>query len=62
MSKVSTARFYKMPHPDWKIVIHSTYNPQYTAGGDEGLIDGILGMQTGVKVAGRVISHRILSV
>ncbi len=43
LSKVSTAHFYKMPHPDWKIKIFSKYNRQYTAGGDEGLIDGILG-------------------
>jgi predicted alpha-1,2-mannosidase len=43
MSKVVTANFYKMPHPEWKIKILSTYNRQYTAGGDEGLIDGIYG-------------------
>ncbi len=37
------AVFYKMPHPDWKIKIFSEYNSQYTAGGDEGLIDGLRG-------------------
>jgi hypothetical protein len=42
-SKVVTARFYKMPHPDRTVSIQSKYNPQYTAGGDEGLIDGIRG-------------------
>jgi hypothetical protein len=42
-SKVATAHFYKKPHPDWKITIHSKYNTQYTAGGDEGIIDGIRG-------------------
>ncbi len=38
----STGTFYKMPH-NWKVNILSKYNPQYTAGGDEGLIDGIRG-------------------
>jgi glycosyl hydrolase family 92/F5/8 type C domain-containing protein len=42
-SAVVTACLYKMPHPDWKIKIRSKYNPQYTAGGDEGLIDGLRG-------------------
>ncbi len=42
-SKVSTAHFYKMPHPLWKINLLSDYSHQYTAGGDEGLIDGIQG-------------------
>src|SRR6185369_4899662 len=42
-SKIATAHFYKIPHPNWTISIHSKYNPQYTAGGDEGLIDGIRG-------------------
>jgi predicted alpha-1,2-mannosidase len=42
-SKITTARFYKMPHAEWTITLHSKYNPQYTAGGDEGLIDGIRG-------------------
>lgn len=41
-SAVTVGIFYKMPH-NWKINIKSKYNPQYTAGGDEGLIDGILG-------------------
>lgn len=37
------ASFYKMPHPDWKIKITSPYSNQYTAGGDEGIIDGLRG-------------------
>ncbi len=41
--KIVSAHFQKLPHPEWKITINSTYNPQYTAGGDEGLIDGIRG-------------------
>lgn len=42
-SKVVTAYFYKNPHPDWNIKLLTNYSPQYTAGGDEGLIDGIQG-------------------
>ena len=30
-------------HKDMKVEIHSHYNPQYSAGGDEGLIDGFRG-------------------
>ena len=41
-SLINTAKFYKKPN-DWKIKIKSTYNPQYTGGGDEGIIDGIRG-------------------
>lgn len=36
------AQFYKKPN-NYSIKINSKYNPQYTAGGDEGLIDGIYG-------------------
>jgi len=42
-SKVVTAQLNKMPHPDWKIKIISPYDNQYTAGGDEALIDGLRG-------------------
>ena len=42
-SKVVTAHYYKMLHPDWKIKIQSQYSKQYSAGGDEGIIDGIRG-------------------
>ncbi len=42
-SYITTTKFNKMPHPDWKINILSKYNSQYTAGGDEGIIDGIKG-------------------
>jgi predicted alpha-1,2-mannosidase len=41
-SNTVSAKFYKRPN-NWKIQINSKYNPQYTAGGDEGLIDGIHG-------------------
>jgi predicted alpha-1,2-mannosidase len=40
MSPVSTARFFKIPH-NYTIKIQSKYNPQYTAGGDQGIIDGM---------------------
>lgn len=42
-SYISSGTIYKMPHPDWKLKINSIYNAQYTAGGDEGLIDGLRG-------------------
>lgn len=38
----SRADVYRIPN-NWSIQIHSKYNRQYTAGGDEGLIDGING-------------------
>jgi len=38
-----TARFFKNPHPDWEVKLLSTYNPQYSAGGPRGIIDGIQG-------------------
>lgn len=41
-SDVVTARFVKKPN-NYTISIKSTYNPQYTAGGAEALIDGIPG-------------------
>ena len=41
-SFINTATLYKKPN-DWKIKINSTYNPQYTGGGDEGVIDGVRG-------------------
>jgi predicted alpha-1,2-mannosidase len=42
ISGTVSAAFYKRPN-HWKIKINSKYNPQYTAGGDEGLIDGLHG-------------------
>lgn len=42
-SHVSSGMVYKMPHSDWKLNIKSSYNSQYTAGGNEGLIDGLYG-------------------
>jgi len=44
-SMIATATYYKIPHPDWKIKIIGKYNPQYTAGGDEGIIDGLHGTE-----------------
>jgi hypothetical protein len=38
------AIFHKRPN-HWKIRIESKYNPQYTAGGDEGIIDGLNGTE-----------------
>ena len=40
ISPVTTARFFKIPH-NYTIEIKSKYNPQYTAGGDQGIIDGM---------------------
>ncbi|MCC6251864.1 MAG: GH92 family glycosyl hydrolase [Bacteroidia bacterium] len=42
-SKTVTADIHQLPHPDWKIKIESHYNPQYTAGGNTGIIDGLYG-------------------
>lgn len=42
VSPISIAHFYKKPN-NYTIKINSTYNKQYTADGDEGLIDGLLG-------------------
>jgi hypothetical protein len=42
-SKIVTAHFMKLPHPDWKITLGTNYDKQYTAGGDEALIDGLRG-------------------
>ncbi len=41
-SPVTTANYHKIPH-NWTVKILSTYNPQYTAGGDQGIIDGLFG-------------------
>jgi len=39
-SHVTTARYHRVPN-DWTIAIHSAYSRQYSAGGDEGIIDGL---------------------
>lgn len=44
MSNVVTANFVKKPN-DYTIEIKSKYNPQYHAGGSEGLLDGIYGTE-----------------
>ncbi len=41
-SKVSTAVYQKMEH-DWSVALATAYEPQYDAGGPDGLIDGIRG-------------------
>lgn len=41
-SKTTTASFYKVPN-NWKVSLNCKYNSQYSAGGDEGIIDGING-------------------
>ena len=38
------ARFYRKPN-NYTVNIKSTYNPQYHAGGADGLLDGILGTE-----------------
>jgi predicted alpha-1,2-mannosidase len=43
-SAIVSAKFYKKP-TNYTIEIKSKYNPQYTAGGDEGIIDGIYGTE-----------------
>jgi predicted alpha-1,2-mannosidase len=43
-SAFARATFYKKPN-NYTIDIKSKYNPQYTAGGDEGIIDGINGTE-----------------
>ncbi len=40
-STTVSAWFYKIPH-NYTVEILSKYNPQYTAGGDQGIIDGVL--------------------
>ncbi len=42
ITDISTAHFYKRPN-NYSIKLNSTYNKQYTADGDEGLIDGLIG-------------------
>ena len=41
-SLIAEASFFKIPH-NWSVQYNSRYNNQYTAGGNEGLIDGIHG-------------------
>ena len=42
VSTISEASFYKMPN-QWSVQLRSMYNKQYSAGGPEGLIDGLRG-------------------
>jgi predicted alpha-1,2-mannosidase len=44
-SSTVTAKLYKMPNPNWKLNLISKYSPQYSAGGDEGIIDGLRGSE-----------------
>ncbi len=41
-SFTTTAYYHRIPN-NWTIAIHSTVNHQYTAGGDDGIIDGLRG-------------------
>lgn len=41
-SNVATASYFKFPN-NWNIQIKSTYSKQYSAGGDDGIIDGLRG-------------------
>lgn len=41
-SVTTVAKFYKKPN-NWQINLKSKYNKQYTADGDEGIIDGLYG-------------------
>jgi predicted alpha-1,2-mannosidase len=41
-SKTTKARFFEAPN-NYKITLNSKYNRQYSAGGDDGIIDGIYG-------------------
>ena len=43
-SKTVSATYFKKPN-NYTIYIKSTYNPQYNAGGPEGLLDGINGTE-----------------
>jgi predicted alpha-1,2-mannosidase len=43
-SKPVSATFFKKPN-DYSIIIKSVYNPQYHAGGPDGLLDGIYGSE-----------------
>jgi predicted alpha-1,2-mannosidase len=44
-SAEATAYFIPFPHPERSVKLESTYNPQYSAGGADGLIDGIRGAE-----------------
>jgi predicted alpha-1,2-mannosidase len=44
LSKPMEARFYKFPN-NWTVALKEKYNPQYSAGGDDGIIDGIRGTE-----------------
>lgn len=43
-SKTVTATFFKKPN-NYKVTLASVYNPQYHAGGPQGLVDGIRGSE-----------------
>ncbi|UQD55390.1 GH92 family glycosyl hydrolase [Flavobacterium sp. K5-23] len=47
-STIVSSTFFKKPN-NWTIAIQSKFNSQYTAGGDEGIIDGILGTENWKK-------------
>lgn len=43
-SHIVSAQYFKKPN-NWKVKLNTRYNPQYSAGGPEGLIDGIRGSE-----------------
>lgn len=43
VSRETQADFIPFPHPERSVILKSVYNPQYNAGGADGLIDGIRG-------------------
>ena len=47
-SKTISGTFTKKPN-DYAITLHSTYTPQYHAGGPDGLLDGIFGTENWKK-------------
>ncbi|MBL7765011.1 MAG: GH92 family glycosyl hydrolase [Chitinophagaceae bacterium] len=42
ISPIQQGSFFKLPD-DRKVILHSVYNPSYTAGGPDALVDGIYG-------------------
>jgi predicted alpha-1,2-mannosidase len=42
-SAISEGTFYRLMHPEWKVLYNYKYNSQYQGGGEQALIDGIYG-------------------
>jgi hypothetical protein len=56
-SNIVSANFFKKPN-NYSITIKSKYNSQYTAGGIEGLIDGINGNENWQRRMARLSRSR----